>query len=249
MSPSTSPECSTWTTGGRRPPPTVSSTVPDRTTKTAVWGSPCLNKTVPLGLSRTSRYAPRAATSLGRSGAFSARPTQRATQAASRNASLAGPRDRNIVLLRTLYGWAQRRRGIRDEGGAGGRPMARSDDPGSAGRIDQTGTEIRDDLPPAELLARAGAEATGVIESWPSKPREAAIKTIQRYGAPDAVMPSRLIWTDKTPWRRVVVNRDVVPHDFPKPHNDLLEEWISYRIPSERLDDVARFDGSVMAER
>jgi len=127
--------------------------------------------------------------------------------------------------------------------------MARSDDPGSAGRIDQTGTEIRDDLPPAELLARAGAEATGVIESWPSQPREAAIKTIQRYGAPDAVMPSRLIWTDKTPWRRVVVNRDVVPHDFPKPHNDLLEEWISYRIPSERLDDVARFDGSVIAER
>jgi hypothetical protein len=127
--------------------------------------------------------------------------------------------------------------------------MTTSHGSASSEPTDPSGDEIRDDLTPDELRSLAGERAAQVIEGRPSQPREAAIKTVQRYGAPDAVMPSRLIWTAKRPWKRVVVNRDTVPHRFPKPHNDLLEEWVAYRVPPERLDDVARFDGSVIAER
>ncbi len=79
--------------------------------------------------------------------------------------------------------------------------------------------------------------------------QEAAHKSIERYGAPDDVLASALIWHDQGPWKRVVVNRDRVPHRFPKPHNDLLEGWVSYRVPPDKANDLARFDGSVIVER
>jgi hypothetical protein len=97
----------------------------------------------------------------------------------------------------------------------------------------------RDDLNPEELRALAGNDAAGVIDEWPSQRREAAVKTVQRYGRPSGVAPGRLVWTGAAPWRRDIVNRDTVPHRFPKPHNDLLEESIAYRVPPDRLDDVA----------
>lgn len=98
-----------------------------------------------------------------------------------------------------------------------------------------------------------GADATNLFEEtlqeWTSQPREAAEKTIERYGPPDEVMPSALVWSHRGPWKRIIVNRDPVPHRFPKPHNDLLEEWVDYRVPPERLNDLASFDGSVIVER
>ena len=40
-----------------------------------------------------------------------------------------------------------------------------------------------------------------------------------------------------------------MPHRFPKPHNDLLEQSIDYAVPIERFSDIAAFDGSVIIER
>lgn len=92
-------------------------------------------------------------------------------------------------------------------------------------------------------------EVERTITEWDSQPREAALKTVQRYGPPDDVLPSALIWDNKGPWKRIIVNRDTVPHRFPKPHNDLLEEWIPYRVPPEKVAKLAHFDGSVIVER
>lgn len=88
-----------------------------------------------------------------------------------------------------------------------------------------------------------------LLDSWPDQPQEAARKTIQRYGPPDEATPSRLLWFERGPWKRVVVNRDPIPHRFPKPHNDLLEGWIDYRVPPEQVGVLAAFDGSVRVER
>jgi len=92
-------------------------------------------------------------------------------------------------------------------------------------------------------------EVEEVMTEWDSQPREAALKTIARYGPPAEVLPSALVWENSGPWKRIIVNRDTVPHRFPKPHNDLLEEWVSYSVPPEKVSDLARFDGSVIVER
>jgi hypothetical protein len=39
-------------------------------------------------------------------------------------------------------------------------------------------------------------------------------------------------------WKRTIVYRDEVPHNFPKPHTDVLEQFVDYKVP------VGKFDGT-----
>jgi hypothetical protein len=41
----------------------------------------------------------------------------------------------------------------------------------------------------------------------------------------------------------------VLPHDFPIPHIDAVESVINYRVPINRIAEVAEFDGSIVVER
>jgi hypothetical protein len=51
------------------------------------------------------------------------------------------------------------------------------------------------------------------------------------------------------PWKRTIVSKEEVPHDFPMPHKDLLEQFVEYRVPPEKFDELAAYDGSVIVER
>ncbi len=88
-----------------------------------------------------------------------------------------------------------------------------------------------------------------ILTGWGETPQTVARRTIGKYGPPNEATPSRLIWFENTPWKRTIVYRDEVPHNFPKPHTDLLEQFIDYRVPPERFSDLAAYDGSVVAER
>ena len=88
-----------------------------------------------------------------------------------------------------------------------------------------------------------------ILSTWPDTPRKVATTTIEKYGLPNEATPSLLIWYNNGPWKRTIIYRDEVPHNFPKPHTDLLEQFIDYRVPPEKFDDVATFDGSVVPER
>jgi hypothetical protein len=91
--------------------------------------------------------------------------------------------------------------------------------------------------------------AKQVIQNWKKTPKEAAEKTIAKYGQPDEVTPQRLVWHNNGPWERTeIVNREI-PHDFPKPHMDCLEQTIALQVPPEKLADLAQFDGSVIVDR
>ena len=46
-----------------------------------------------------------------------------------------------------------------------------------------------------------------------------------------------------------MLSRDEVPHAFPAPHTDFLEQFIDYRVPVEMFSKLAEYDGSVIAER
>jgi hypothetical protein len=93
------------------------------------------------------------------------------------------------------------------------------------------------------------AQVDTALGDWPDKPREVATQMIERYGPPHEVTPQRLIWHGNGPWKRTELSREEIPHRFPKPHTDLLEQFIDYRAPVERYSDIAAFDGSVIPER
>lgn len=88
-----------------------------------------------------------------------------------------------------------------------------------------------------------------MITSWPQASRMAAMDMMQKYGPPQEVTASMLMWRNNGPWKWTRVSRDTIPHSFPMPHPDLLEQAIDYQVPLGKYDDLARYDGSVMVKR
>jgi hypothetical protein len=105
--------------------------------------------------------------------------------------------------------------------------------------------------PRGEVESRGDVTPTpeNITAGWPGASRDAATALIAKYGAPDESTPTLLIWHNKGPWKRTVLYKEEVPHSFPKPHVDVLEQFIDYRVPVDKFDDLAAYDGSVIVER
>lgn len=93
------------------------------------------------------------------------------------------------------------------------------------------------------------ATAAQVIQNWPKESREAAEAVLKSHGEPDEAAESQLLWHNRAPWKRIVATKIYSVHNFPKPHIDCIESFIDYRVPPEKFDELAAFDGSVMCER
>jgi len=93
----------------------------------------------------------------------------------------------------------------------------------------------------------AGAQA--VIAAWPATSKKVAEEMIGKYGQPQGAIADMLVWNNSGPWKRTIVYRDTVAHSFPTPHPDLLEQFIDYKVPVDKYDDMAAYDGSVIVER
>ncbi len=97
------------------------------------------------------------------------------------------------------------------------------------------------------------AEDTSVsqltIADWPKESREVANAIIKKYGEPHGASPEMLIWHRTGPWKRTIVHRDPVEHGFPVPHSDLVEQFVDYKVPTDKFDDLAAYDGSVVVAR
>nr|WP_298726677.1 hypothetical protein [uncultured Steroidobacter sp.] len=91
--------------------------------------------------------------------------------------------------------------------------------------------------------------ASARIRSWPEQSREAAELVIKKYGEPDEVTDTQLLWHNRGEWKRIVASKAFFQHDFPAPHSDSVECVIDYRVPVEKFTPLAQFDGSVIVER
>ena len=92
-------------------------------------------------------------------------------------------------------------------------------------------------------------DADRYMRDWPKESREAAQLVIDKYGQPSEASESELIWQHPGPWKRIVASKTFYKHDFPTPHIDAVESVIDYRVPPEKVREVAEFDGSVIVER
>lgn len=88
-----------------------------------------------------------------------------------------------------------------------------------------------------------------IIAGWPKMSQAGAREIIEKYGAPNEAMDSRLIWYNNGPWKRTIASRTLTMHHFPAPHPDSVEQVIDYRVPLGKYDDLARYDGSVNVDR
>jgi len=101
----------------------------------------------------------------------------------------------------------------------------------------------------ARAQAMGPGQADKIIQDWPETATMAAKAMIEKYGTPNEATPSLLIWYNNGPWKRTIVYKEEIDHDFPMPHKDVLEQVINYEVPPEKFDDLAQYDGSVIVER
>jgi hypothetical protein len=87
------------------------------------------------------------------------------------------------------------------------------------------------------------------IEGWPDTAKKAAKAMMEKYGEPAESTPNMLVWHNTGPFKRTIVYKEEIDHDFPMPHKDVLEQFVNYEVPADKFDELANFDGSVIAER
>lgn len=92
-------------------------------------------------------------------------------------------------------------------------------------------------------------EADVIIQDWPDTAKKAAKAMMEKYGDPDEQTQSMLIWENTGPFTHTIVYKKEIQHDFPMPHKDVLEQVINYDVPTDKYDDLAEYDGSVIVER
>jgi hypothetical protein len=95
----------------------------------------------------------------------------------------------------------------------------------------------------------AATDSSRYIERWPEESREAAKLVIDKYGEPDELTETELIWHRPGPWKRMVASKTFFRHNFPAPHIDSVQSVIDYRVPPDKATELAKFDGSVIVER
>lgn len=93
------------------------------------------------------------------------------------------------------------------------------------------------------------ADAQEIMKDWPGESREAAQIVVDTYGEPDEATASLLLWHSPGPWKRIIAYKEFDNHQFPAPHIDSVESFISYTAPTGEASDIAAFDGSVIINR
>jgi hypothetical protein len=87
------------------------------------------------------------------------------------------------------------------------------------------------------------------LAGWPKVSLAVASDLITKYGLPKESTDRELTWYDNSPWKRTVLHREEVQHNFPLPHKDVLEQTVNYRVPVEKVADLLKYDGSLVIYR
>ncbi|MEP6513116.1 MAG: hypothetical protein ABJA79_04570 [Parafilimonas sp.] len=88
------------------------------------------------------------------------------------------------------------------------------------------------------------------LKTWPEASQMAAKEMMDKYGKPNIAAEQMLVWISNGPWARTIVYKHEATHNFPVPHKDVMQQFISYKVSNlDKIDELAEFDGSVVFDR
>jgi hypothetical protein len=87
------------------------------------------------------------------------------------------------------------------------------------------------------------------LPGWPPLTVKVAVDLVRKYGVPTEHDGHRLSWYANGPWKRTTLLREEVRHNFPAPHEDILEQTVNYRVPPEKVADLTAYNGSIVVDR
>ena len=103
------------------------------------------------------------------------------------------------------------------------------------------------DITASSRITQEGLEM--MTQTWPETSKIAIQSLRARYGLPSAVTEDMVVWNQSSPFKRSIVYREETVHQFPMEHSDILLQTVDYRVPQNRVDELARFDGSLIVDR
>lgn len=95
----------------------------------------------------------------------------------------------------------------------------------------------------------ASDKANSLTSGWPQASITAAREMIEKHGDPQEVTSEELIWRNVAPFKKIVVHKTVYNHKFPLMHQNSLEHVVDYRAPVSKIDDIWRYNGSIVLDR
>lgn len=88
-----------------------------------------------------------------------------------------------------------------------------------------------------------------ITAEWPAPSKEAITAMKDKYGSPSSVTENMVVWEQTEPFNRTVVFKEQINHLFPVQHSDVLMQTVSYRVPLDKVGQLAEFDGSLIVDR
>src|SRR5712671_2541861 len=106
----------------------------------------------------------------------------------------------------------------------------------------------------SDKKAMAAPAPTTVIDNdemkgWSDASKIALNMMVRKYGQPEEQTATMAMWKTNGPWKKTVIYAKEFKHDFPMPHTDVMQQWVDYKVPPEKFDELAMFDGSVVCNR
>lgn len=92
-------------------------------------------------------------------------------------------------------------------------------------------------------------KAASLTSGWPESSALAAKDMIAKYGNPTETTSESLIWRNFAPFKAIIVHKAVYSHRFPLLHQNSLEHIVDYKAPMDKIDDVWRYNGSIVLNR
>lgn len=87
------------------------------------------------------------------------------------------------------------------------------------------------------------------LSAW-SEASKTAVKRMRiKYGEPDEITKSMMVWKNNGPWKKTVIYSESVNHNFPIPHSDVIQQFVHFKVPAGKLDELSLFNGSIEYNR
>lgn len=104
-------------------------------------------------------------------------------------------------------------------------------------------------MKPMTMIKVDQAMVDRITSTWKAEPKALSQKIIAKYGMPQEASANRLIWVNNGPWKWSELVNEEIQHDFPMPHHDMFYQAIAWKVPADKFDELAEYDGSVIVER
>lgn len=110
----------------------------------------------------------------------------------------------------------------------------------------KTSTPVGTNVQTENKNKEAFTKAASLTSGWPDSSITAAKDMIEKYGDPHETTSESLIWRNVAPFKEIIVHKEVYSHKFPLLHQNALEHVVDYRAPVGKIDDVWRYNGSIV---